>query len=63
MSTPHTQEQQVAAQIRQARHAGFANSISHLPPERQKRMGRSYLRQDQNREINYSNFVRSVRGH
>ena len=57
MSQQLTQEQ-----IRQARHAGFANATAHLPENRRKKLETSYATQDARRERNISKFVNSIKG-
>lgn len=49
-------------QIREARHAGFSDSISHMPEDKRNQLTSSYQAQDARREANVSNFHGSVVG-
>jgi hypothetical protein len=49
-------------QIREARHAGFNDSVSHMDQERRDRLTQSFQTQDGRREANVSSFVSTVTG-
>lgn len=51
-----------AEEIRQARHAGFVNSFRSADPQTRAIVGRSYARQDANRESHITRFYNNLRG-
>lgn len=51
-----------AEQIRNARRAGFTNSVSHMPQERREKLEKSYVKQDDRRERNVAGFYKTVTG-
>lgn len=58
MATNTPTQEQLAA----VRHNAFANSLKHLPAERQQRIAQSYARQDANRSRNVPAFVARIKG-
>lgn len=47
--------------VRKARHAGFKNSINHLPTDKRDALYNRYQQQDARREKNISGFVSQIR--
>ncbi len=47
---------------RAARHAGFKNSIAHLPDDKRNKLQQKYEKQDALRERNVNAFVNQIRG-
>lgn len=49
-------------QVRNARRAGFSNSVAILPEDKRKSLSASYEKQDTRREKNVSGFYATVLG-
>lgn len=49
-------------QIREARHAGFNDSVSHMPAEKRDHLTSAFTNQDGRREKNISSFYGNVLG-
>lgn len=61
MCNPSKEETPTIEEIRAARHAGFANSISYLPAEKRERLLESYMEKDATREIEVRRLVDNVK--